>query len=76
VLAYADAMTSTPVEVRDPLFEKLKAQFTPSQLVELSAVIAWENYRSRFNHAFGAESENFTAGRVCAMPVSAHMKEG
>ncbi len=69
MLAYADVMTQTPVEVADVLFDKLKAQFTPTQLVELTAAIAWENYRARFNHAFGAESENFTEGSYCAMPV-------
>jgi hypothetical protein len=33
------------------------------------ATIAWENYRARFNHAFGAEPENFSEGGVCAMAV-------
>lgn len=69
VLAYADHMTQTPVEVPDTLFEKLRAQFSAAQLVELTATIAWENYRARFNHAFGAESENFSQGSVCALPV-------
>jgi alkylhydroperoxidase family enzyme len=69
VLEYADEMTRTPVEVPDALFERLREKFTPAQLVELTAVVAWENYRARFNHAFGAESENFIEGAVCAMPV-------
>jgi alkylhydroperoxidase family enzyme len=68
VLAYADSMTQTPVEVPEALFEKLRPQFTAAQLVELTATIAWENYRARFNHAFGAESENFSEGSVCALP--------
>ncbi|MBZ5657341.1 MAG: hypothetical protein LAO56_18900 [Acidobacteriia bacterium] len=66
---YADHMTQTPVEVPEALFDKLRAQFTAAQLVELTATIAWENYRARFNHAFGAESENFSEGSVCALPV-------
>jgi alkylhydroperoxidase family enzyme len=69
VLAYADAMTQTPVEVVDALFHELHEHFNPAQLVELTAAIAWENYRARFNHAFGAESENFTEGSYCALPV-------
>lgn len=69
VLEYADHMTHTPVEVPEALFDKLRAQFNAAQLVELTAAIAWENYRSRFNHAVGAESENFSAGSVCALPV-------
>lgn len=68
VLEYADAMTRTPVEVPDALFERLRAQFSPAQLVELTAGLAWENYRARFNHAFGIESENFTQGAYCALP--------
>jgi alkylhydroperoxidase family enzyme len=69
VLEYADRMTQTPVEVPEELFDQLRAQFTPAQLVELTTAIAWENYRARFNHAFGAESENFSGGAVCALPV-------
>lgn len=64
-------MTSTPVEVPDALFDQLKARFNPAQLVELTAAIAWENYRARFNHAFGIESANFGEGAVCALPVHA-----
>jgi hypothetical protein len=60
-------MTQTPVEVPDSLFEQLRTGFSAAQLVELTATIAWENYRARFNHAFGAESENFTEGSVCAL---------
>jgi alkylhydroperoxidase family enzyme len=71
-LAYADAMTRTPAEIPDSLFEKLRATLNEAQLVELTATIAWENYRARFNHAFGIESANFTEGAVCALPAAAH----
>lgn len=64
-------MTETPVAVPDALFSELKAQFSAAQLVELTAAIAWENYRARFNHAFGAESEGFTEGSYCAIPARA-----
>ena len=69
VLAYADAMTQTPVEVPDEMFSALRARFDESQLVELTANIAWENYRARFNHAFGLEGEGFSEGAFCALPV-------
>jgi alkylhydroperoxidase family enzyme len=71
VLEYADAMTQTPVEVPDALFAKLRGKFTDAQLVELTATLAWENYRARFDHAFGVEAEGFTKGSYCAMPVRA-----
>ncbi len=69
VLEYADAMTQTPVEVPDALFAKLREKFSDVQLVELTATLAWENYRARFDHAFGVEAEGFTQGSYCAMPV-------
>ena len=69
VLEYADAMTQTPVEVPDTLFAKLREKFSDAQLVELTATLAWENYRARFDHAFGVEAEGFTQGSYCAMPV-------
>jgi len=69
VLEYADAMTQTPVEVADALFAKLREKFTDAQLVELTATLAWENYRARFDHAFGVESEGFTQGSYCGLPV-------
>lgn len=65
---YADAMTQTPVEVPDDLFAKLREKFTEAQLVELTATLAWENYRARFDHAFGVEAEGFSKGGYCAMP--------
>ena len=69
VLQYADAMTRTPVEVPDALFSRLRERFNEAELVELTSAIAWENYRARFDHAFGIEAENFTEGAVCALPV-------
>jgi 4-carboxymuconolactone decarboxylase len=69
VLEYADAMTRTPVEIPDAMFARLRGRFSEEQLVELTSAIAWENYRARFDHAFGIEGENFTEGGVCAMPV-------
>lgn len=71
VLEYADAMTRTPVEVPEALFARLRERFSEAQLVELTSAIAWENYRARFDHAFGIEGENFTEGAVCAIPVRA-----
>ena len=70
VLRYAVAMTQTPVEVPDDLFADLQKHFDPRQLVELTSAIAWENYRARFDHAFGIEAEGFSPGGVCALPDS------
>ena len=64
-------MTHTPVEVPDDLFQRLGKQFSEAQMVELTAMIAWENYRARFDHAFGIEAEGFSEGAYCALPVAA-----
>ena len=69
VLQYADCMTRTPVDVPPELFGELRSRLRPAQMVELTTVIAWENFRARYNHAFGAESENFSGNAVCALPV-------
>ena len=71
VLEYADGMTRTPVDVSDAMFARLRERFTAAELVELTSAIAWENYRARFDHAFGIEAENFSEGAVCALPVRA-----
>ena len=59
VLRYATEMTKTPVEMPDEVFDALRPHFNEKQLVELTSAIAWENYRARFDHAFGIESEGF-----------------
>lgn len=75
MLQYANDMTQTPVEVSDGLFAKLSQNFTEPQLMELAVTIAWENYRARFDHAFGIEAEGFNKGDFCALPVRSLTKE-
>jgi len=62
-LELADRMTYTNKRVTDKFFERLKKHFTDEELVELAAVIALENYRSKFNPVFGVEANNF-----CPLP--------
>jgi AhpD family alkylhydroperoxidase len=68
VLDYAAGMSRTPVEVSDELFERLRARFDEAQLVELTSVIALENYRARFNWALGIQEEGFSEGAYCVAP--------
>ncbi len=75
-LHYAVAMTETPVTVSDPLFHQLERHFNRQQLVELTSAIAWENYRARFDHAFGIESEGFSQGAYCPLPQTAKTYAG
>jgi alkylhydroperoxidase family enzyme len=67
VLRYTVALTRTPTEVSAELFNSLREHFGPQQLVELTAMIAWENFRARFNRGFGIEAEGFSEGAVCAV---------
>ena len=59
VLEYAEAMTATPPEVSDDLVEQLSAQLSEAELVELTAIIAVENLRSRINSALGLTAQGF-----------------
>ncbi|MFD3404185.1 carboxymuconolactone decarboxylase family protein [Kribbella sp. NPDC058693] len=59
VMDYAEAMTATPPEVTDEQVERLRADLTDEQLVELTSVISLENYRSRTNAALGLTSQGF-----------------
>ena len=79
VIEYSEAMTQTPVEVSEALFAALRQSFTEAQLVELTAVIAWENYRARFAHALGIEAQGFSAGAFCVVaerPLEASAMNG
>ena len=67
-LDYALALTSTPAEVSDELFEGLRAHLNEAQLVELTATVAWENFLARFNRGFAVEADGFSAGAVCPIP--------
>jgi AhpD family alkylhydroperoxidase len=71
VLEYAEAMTHTPAVIDEELFERMRGRFDERQLVELTAAIALENFRARFNHAFGMGSQGFSEGAVCARPEAA-----
>ncbi len=59
MLELADAISATPARVTPELRERLQKRFSSPQLVELSAAIAWENYRARSNRVFGFGSEGF-----------------
>jgi alkylhydroperoxidase family enzyme len=58
-LELAERMTYTGKRVTDRFFQRLKKLFTDEELVELAAVIALENFRSKFNPVFAIEANNF-----------------
>ena len=64
VLRYAEGMTHTPADVSDTVFEEIQALFSPEQIVELTAAVALENFRARFNCALKIGSDH-----LCMLPL-------
>ena len=58
-LELAERGATTPPRVDDEFFAQLREQFAPADIVELAAIVAWENYRARFNVILGVEGHGF-----------------
>jgi alkylhydroperoxidase family enzyme len=59
-LTYAERITYSNQDVDDALFARLQQEFpTPAEIVELTATVAFENFRSKFNHALRVEANGF-----------------
>jgi len=58
-LEYAERITYTDQKVDDAFFARLKQHFTEAQIVELTAAVALENFRSKFNPTLGVEAQGF-----------------
>ena len=62
-LDYAEKITITGEQVTDELFARLRSHFSEAQIVELTAAVALENFRSKFNPALRIEAQGF-----CVLP--------
>jgi alkylhydroperoxidase family enzyme len=62
-LEYAEKMTITGEKVTEELFGRVRAHFSEAETVELTASVALENLRSKFNVALGVEGQGF-----CVLP--------
>jgi alkylhydroperoxidase family enzyme len=56
-LEYADAITLSDLDVSEELFARLRRFYDDDALVELTAIIAWENASSKFNRALRVSSQ-------------------
>ena len=56
-LEFADRMTITNEDVHDNFFARLRSHYNDDEIVELTAVIAWENASSKFNRALRVPSQ-------------------
>ncbi len=63
-LEYAEAMTVTDRQVSDELKERLRRFFHEEEIVELTALVAFQNMSSKFNSALDAPSQGF-----CRLPA-------
>ena len=63
-LEFAEKATITGQRVEPELIAKLKQHFDDAQIVELSAAVALENFRSKFNVPLGVEAQGF-----CIVPA-------
>ena len=63
-LEYAEAMTITGQRVGDDLFARIRGFFDEAQIVELTAAVALENFRSKMNVPLGIEAQGF-----CVVPA-------
>ena len=70
-IAYADAMSASPVSVTDEQVAELRAEFGERGVIELTYHVALENQRARFNSALDITDQGFTSGDACRVPVPA-----
>ena len=63
-LEYAEQVTRASAEVSEALFDRIRQHFTESEIVELTATIAVENFRSKFNAPLRIEAQGF-----CPIPM-------
>jgi uncharacterized peroxidase-related enzyme len=62
-LDYAEAMTANGAQVGDELFARLRPHFDDDAIVELTALVAFQNLSSRFNAALDVPAQGF-----CELP--------
>lgn len=68
-VAYADAMTASPVTVTDEQVAELEREFGHAGVLELTYLIALENMRARMNSALDITDQGFTSGDACLVPM-------
>lgn len=58
-ITYAEAVTDPARRVDEALFAHLRQQFCDQEIVELTALIAFQNMSSKFNAALGVPAQGF-----------------
>ncbi|NBE98605.1 carboxymuconolactone decarboxylase family protein [Nonomuraea sp. KC401] len=68
VMAYAEAMSNTPLTVTDEQYASLLERLGPAAMVELTTYIAYVNLATRANVANGVTSQGFS--EACEIPLA------
>ena len=68
-LAYTEAATRSDLRVDTALVARLRQHFDDQAIVELAALIAYQNMSSKFNAALGVPAQGF-----CAVPLESPPK--
>jgi alkylhydroperoxidase family enzyme len=58
-LEYAEAVTLCSGAIEERLMERLKEHFEDDAIIELTALIAFQNLSSKFNSALGVPPQGF-----------------
>jgi len=58
-LAYTEAVTLSDRRVNDEVFGRLSRYFSPDEIVEMTAVIGYQNMASKFNAALDVPAQGF-----------------
>ena len=64
-LRYTDEMCNRSVDVPDAVFEEVRWHFNDAAIVDLTATVALENFRARFNRALQIPSDG-----LCQLPAN------
>jgi hypothetical protein len=76
IIELADRMAATPSNISDDLSSLLRAQFSEEQLMELSAQIAFENFRTRLNRVFAVGSDDLYEPAIAGpIPISSQKQD-
>jgi len=60
-LSYTEAVTYTDQQPRDEHFSRLREYFEDDAIIELTALVAFQNLSSKFNAAMGVKPQGFCA---------------
>lgn len=68
MLDFATAVSRSPVDVPEELRAALRAELGDAGLVQLTAIVAVENFLGRFNRGVGIDAQGYSDRAACLLP--------